>query len=148
MGQSARSRAVRDLKDGRVRILVATDVAARGLDVNGISHVINFDLPQAAEDYVHRIGRTGRAGATGVAISFAGSRDDQQRLERIERFIGKRLQQTTIEGLEPTRPMVLDGKKKVYNRNERKSYGKTPDYSRRQEGGAKRTFGNRRSSAA
>jgi superfamily II DNA/RNA helicase len=149
MGQSARTRAVRDLKDGRVRILVATDVAARGLDVNGISHVINFDLPQAAEDYVHRIGRTGRAGATGIAISFAGSRDDQQRLERIERFIGKRLPQTTIEGLEPTRPMALDGKKKVYNRSDRNNYGKTPDYSRRQDSGAKRSpYGNRRSSAA
>jgi superfamily II DNA/RNA helicase len=83
------------------------------------------------------------------AISFAGSRDDQQRLERIERFIGKRLPQTTIEGLEPTRPMVLDGKKKVYNRNDRNNYGKTPDYSRRQEGTAKRSsYGNRRSSAA
>ena len=83
---------------------MATDVAARGLDVNGISHVINFDLPMAAEDYVHRIGRTGRAGASGVAISFV-SRSDLPRLERIERFIAQSLAQTVIVGLEPTRPL-------------------------------------------
>ncbi|HEX9777115.1 MAG TPA: DEAD/DEAH box helicase, partial [Geopsychrobacteraceae bacterium] len=71
MNQSARNRTLRRLREGRVRLLVATDVAARGLDIQGISHVINFDLPQSAEDYVHRIGRTGRAGATGIAISFA-----------------------------------------------------------------------------
>lgn len=142
MGQSARTRAVRDLRDGRVRILVATDVAARGLDVNGISHVINFDLPQAAEDYIHRIGRTGRAGASGIAISFAGSRDDVQRLERIERFIGKRLPQTTIEGLEPTRPLSMESKRRPSNRNG--NYGKPSDFSRRQDGGAKRSYGSRR----
>jgi superfamily II DNA/RNA helicase len=104
MPQGARNRTVRDLRQGRVRLLVATDVAARGLDVNGISHVINFDLPMAAEDYVHRIGRTGRAGASGVAISFAG-RADLPRLERIERFIAQPLPQTVIAGLEPTRPL-------------------------------------------
>ena len=104
MPQGARNRTVRDLRQGRVRLLVATDVAARGLDVNGISHVINFDLPMAAEDYVHRIGRTGRAGASGVAISFV-SRTDVPRLERIERFIAQPLPQTVIAGLEPTRPL-------------------------------------------
>jgi ATP-dependent RNA helicase RhlE len=104
MPQGARNRTVRDLRQGRVRLLVATDVAARGLDVNGISHVINFDLPMAAEDYVHRIGRTGRAGATGVAISFV-SRSDVPRLERIERFIAQPLPQSVIAGLEPTRPL-------------------------------------------
>jgi superfamily II DNA/RNA helicase len=104
MPQGARNRTVRDLRQGRVRLLVATDVAARGLDVNGISHVINFDLPMAAEDYVHRIGRTGRAGATGVAISFV-SRSDVPRLERIERFIAQPLPQSVIIGLEPTRPL-------------------------------------------
>jgi len=104
MPQGARNRTVRDLRQGRVRLLVATDVAARGLDVNGISHVINFDLPMAAEDYVHRIGRTGRAGASGVAISFV-SRTDVPRLERIERFIAQPLPQSVIAGLEPTRPL-------------------------------------------
>jgi superfamily II DNA/RNA helicase len=101
MTQGARSRTLRDLRSGRTRLLVATDVAARGLDVTGISHVINFDLPLNAEDYVHRIGRTGRAGASGAAISFV-SRAEAPRLERIERFIGQKLQQEVIPGLEPT----------------------------------------------
>jgi superfamily II DNA/RNA helicase len=102
MNQGARNRTITDMKRGKVRLLVATDVAARGLDVTGISHVINFDLPKFAEDYVHRIGRTGRAGATGVAISFA-SLNEQTCLERIERFIGQSLPQHVIPGLEPTR---------------------------------------------
>ena len=71
MSQNARNRTIMNMKRGKIRLLVATDVAARGLDVTGITHVINYDLPKNAEDYVHRIGRTGRAGATGIAISFA-----------------------------------------------------------------------------
>jgi superfamily II DNA/RNA helicase len=104
MTQGARNRTVGDLRRGKIRLLVATDVAARGLDVSGISHVINFDLPQSAEDYVHRIGRTGRAGASGIAISFAAG-DDALRLQRIERYIGQRLNQAVIPGLEPSRPL-------------------------------------------
>jgi superfamily II DNA/RNA helicase len=102
MNQGARNRTIADMKRGKVRLLVATDVAARGLDVTGISHVINFDLPKFAEDYVHRIGRTGRAGADGIAISFA-SLNDQNYLDKIERFIGQTLPQHVIPGLEPTR---------------------------------------------
>jgi superfamily II DNA/RNA helicase len=83
---------------------VATDVAARGLDVSGISHVINFDLPKCAEDYIHRIGRTGRAGASGIAISFA-SLNDLAYLQRIERLIGQSLPQHVIPGLEPMRQL-------------------------------------------
>ena len=71
MNQHERTRTLADMRRGRVRTLVATDVAARGIDVAGISHVINFDLPRQAGDYVHRIGRTGRAGATGIAVSIA-----------------------------------------------------------------------------
>ena len=71
MNQNARNRTIMNMRRGKIRLLVATDVAARGLDVTGITHVINYDLPKNAEDYVHRIGRTGRAGATGIAISFA-----------------------------------------------------------------------------
>ncbi len=104
MTQGARNRTVGDLRRGKIRLLVATDVAARGLDVSGISHVINFDLPQAAEDYVHRIGRTGRAGASGIAISFAAG-DEAIRLQRIERYIGQSLPQSVIPGLEPSRPL-------------------------------------------
>jgi superfamily II DNA/RNA helicase len=108
MNQGARNRTIADMRRGKVRLLVATDVAARGLDVTGISHVINFDLPRFAEDYVHRIGRTGRAGAAGIAISFA-SINDQNYLDKIERFIGQTLPQHIIPGLEPTRGMRPKG---------------------------------------
>jgi len=104
MSQAARNRTLRDVRRGKVRLLVATDVAARGLDVSTISHVINFDLPKFAEDYVHRIGRTGRAGASGVAISFV-SRSDAPALQRIQRLIGKTLPRYDIPGFEPTRPL-------------------------------------------
>lgn len=104
MKQNARNQTIRNLRCGRIRLLVATDVAARGLDVLGVSHVINFDLPKFAEDYVHRIGRTGRAGASGIAISFA-SQSDRGYLSRIERYIGHTLPQQIIPGLEPKRPL-------------------------------------------
>jgi len=104
MNQGARNRTVRDLRRGKIRLLVATDVAARGIDVRTISHVINFDLPLFAEDYVHRIGRTGRAGAGGTAISLA-SRGDIGALQRIQRYLGRDLTQHVIPGLEPTRPL-------------------------------------------
>jgi len=106
MSQAARNRTLRDVRRGKVRLLVATDVAARGLDVSTISHVINFDLPKFAEDYVHRIGRTGRAGASGVAISFV-SRNDAPALQRIQRLIGKTLPRYEIPGCEPTRPLEM-----------------------------------------
>jgi superfamily II DNA/RNA helicase len=79
---------------------VATDVAARGIDVAGITHVINFDLPKFAEDYVHRIGRTGRAGAAGIAVSFASGKDGVN-LKKIERFTGQRIVSHVVPGLEP-----------------------------------------------
>ena len=108
MSQGARNKTIINMRRGKVRFLVATDVAARGLDVTGISHVINFDLPKFAEDYVHRIGRTGRAGATGIAISFC-SMNEVAYLDRIERFTGKTLPQSVIPGLEPTRPLRRGG---------------------------------------
>jgi superfamily II DNA/RNA helicase len=100
MNQNARNKTIARMKGGRLRLLVATDVAARGLDVTGISHVINFDIPRFAEDYVHRIGRTGRAGATGIAISFV-SPAERAYLDKIERFIGTKVPVHTIPGLEP-----------------------------------------------
>ncbi len=104
MHQGARNRTLEGLRRGRFRVLVATDVAARGIDVPGISHVINYDLPKMAEDYVHRIGRTGRAGNKGIAISLASGRDALH-LQRIERFTGKSIAVHTIEGFEPKRPI-------------------------------------------
>ena len=91
MRQNARQRTVDSLRKGRVRILVATDVAARGIDLLGVSHVINFDLPTVAEDYIHRIGRTGRNGATGTAISLVGPQD-RGKLGNIERLTKHRME--------------------------------------------------------
>lgn len=103
--QPQRQRALDGFKQGRYRVLVATDIAARGIDVDGISHVINFDIPQYAEDYIHRIGRTGRAGAAGDAITFV-SRDEMQFLKRIEKFTGKRFPVKSYPGF--TLPQVED----------------------------------------
>ncbi len=100
MSQNARNRAIMKMRRGSVHLLVATDVAARGLDLTGVSHVINYDLPKNAEDYVHRIGRTGRAGASGIAISFASGKEFDS-LSRIERYIGQTLPRHVIPGLEP-----------------------------------------------
>ena len=102
MKQTARNRTLNGLRTGRTKVLVATDVAARGIDVPGISHVINYDLPKNAEDYVHRIGRTGRAGRTGIACSLVGPRD-RGVLRRIEQFLDQKLPVQVIEGLEPKR---------------------------------------------
>jgi len=101
MTQNARNRTMDNMRRGKIRILVATDVAARGIDITGISHVINFDLPRSAEDYVNRIGRTGRAMQSGIAISLV-SRADFPYLDRIERYTGKNLVVHVIPGLEPS----------------------------------------------
>ncbi|MGK5595483.1 MAG: DEAD/DEAH box helicase [Parachlamydiaceae bacterium] len=100
MDQRQRTKTISRLRKGIIQILVATDVAARGIDIASLSHVINFDLPFQSEDFVHRIGRTGRAGAKGSAITFATYKEDHF-LERIYRLIGKPLPILTIEGLEP-----------------------------------------------
>lgn len=98
--QGARTRALADFKAGKVRVLVATDIAARGLDIEQLPQVVNVDLPNVPEDYVHRIGRTGRAGATGQAISLV-SADEIQQLKDIERLIQKLLPRELIDGFEP-----------------------------------------------
>jgi superfamily II DNA/RNA helicase len=108
MTQSARNVTMSNMRRGKIRLLVATDVAARGLDITGVSHVINFDLPRSAEDYVNRIGRTGRAGQSGIAISFA-SRGDLPYLDRIERYLGKNLSVHVVPGLEPAQPIPHKG---------------------------------------
>ncbi|WP_308085214.1 DEAD/DEAH box helicase [Neisseria polysaccharea] len=102
MPQGWRNRTLMDLRKGRCKILVATDVAARGIDVPTITHVINYDLPKQAEDYVHRIGRTGRAGRTGIAMTFAEV-NEYVKVHKIEKYIGRKLPELTIEGMEPTR---------------------------------------------
>ena len=102
MPQGWRNRTLNDLRRGRTKILVATDVAARGIDVPTITHVINYDLPKQAEDYVHRIGRTGRAGRTGIAVSFADARE-YMLVHKIERYLKRQLPEAVIAGMEPTR---------------------------------------------
>jgi superfamily II DNA/RNA helicase len=98
--QGARNRTIRALRERRVRVLVATDVAARGIDIPGITHVFNYDLPKFAEDYVHRIGRTGRAGRSGIAVSLV-HHAEQGALKRIERFVRTPLPVNVVEGFEP-----------------------------------------------
>lgn len=91
MRQGQRNRALAQFRDGALRILVATDIAARGIDVARISHVFNYDLPRSAEDYVHRIGRTGRAGQSGAAVSLA-THAERGAIRRIERFTGQAIE--------------------------------------------------------
>ena len=100
MPQDKRNTAVSRFKNGQVRILVATDIAARGLDVDDVSHVINFDMPRKADIYVHRIGRTGRAGKKGIAISLVEAHD-MGVIGKIERYTEQKLKRRTIAGLEP-----------------------------------------------
>ena len=98
--QNARTRALAGFKSGEVRVLVATDIAARGLDIEELPHVVNFELPNVPEDYVHRIGRTGRAGCTGEAISLV-SPDENPYLADIEKLLRRKLERTVIAGFEP-----------------------------------------------
>jgi len=97
--QGERTRALEDFKQGKIRVLVATDIAQRGLDVSGISHVINYDVPQQPEDYVHRIGRTGRAAASGDAFTFM-SPDEISMVRTIERVIGQQIPRISVPGFD------------------------------------------------
>jgi ATP-dependent RNA helicase RhlE len=116
--QAQRTRALDALKSGKIKVLVATDVASRGLDIEGISHVVNFDMPDEPEAYVHRIGRTGRAGHAGVAISFCAV-EERESLMAVEKLIQKHIQR--VEGhpfqssVEPPFPTVLDAKARAAN---------------------------------
>ena len=133
--QGARTKALAGFKAGEIRILVATDIAARGLDIEQLPQVVNFDLPNVAEDYVHRIGRTGRAGATGKAISLV-SADEVDLLSDIERLTQKLLPREVMDGFEPThdvpetnldRPVRSNKQRKALN-SETNSRGKSkPD---------------------
>ena len=120
--QNQRLRALKEFKDGQLRVLVATDIAARGIDVDGISHVVNFDFPMHPEDYVHRIGRTGRAQQVGDAISFV-SQEDHGPLRALERFIGRGIVRKKAEGFDyaaPAPPMSDEP------RGERRFTGRPP----------------------
>jgi len=103
--QGQRVRALESFRAGKTRVLVATDIAARGIDVEGISHVINYDVPQQAEDYVHRIGRTGRAEAVGNAFTFVAP-DDERMVHRIEYVLGQKLPRRQVDGIDYSVPVV------------------------------------------
>lgn len=121
--QGARTKALAGFKRGTVRVLVATDIAARGLDIPLLPHVINFELPNIAEDYVHRIGRTGRAGASGQAISLV-SADEISYLRGIEKLIGMSIDVDIIEGFEPDPNASTEPIKPGQNRNRNQSRGR------------------------
>lgn len=106
--QSQRTKALADFKAGKVHVMVATDIAARGIDIDQLPVVVNFDLPDVAEDYVHRIGRTGRAGSVGGAISLV-SADEINQLHEIEKLIKRRLDRIEIDGFEPTHNLPAAG---------------------------------------
>ena len=131
MPQGWRNRTLMDLRKGRIKILVATDVAARGIDVPTISHVINYDLPKQAEDYVHRIGRTGRAGRHGLAITFAEV-NEYVKVHKIERYLNRKLPEMAIEGMEPTRKR---GGAKPAGKGRGRSFGGAGSGDKRKSGG-------------
>jgi ATP-dependent RNA helicase RhlE len=101
--QNQRLRALADFRSGALQVLIATDIASRGIDVDGISHVVNYDFPPQVEDYIHRIGRTGRAQAIGDALSFI-SQDDYGSLRSLERFIGRGIVRKRAEGFDYQAP--------------------------------------------
>jgi ATP-dependent RNA helicase RhlE len=98
--QPQRTRVLKRFKDNELQVLVATDIAARGIDIDELPHVVNFDLPHVAEDYVHRIGRTGRAGSSGEAVSLV-SHDDRPLMTAIERLMARQVESRVIAGFEP-----------------------------------------------
>jgi len=113
--QGARTRALAEFKSGKVRVLVATDIAARGIDIDNLPFVVNFDLPNVPEDYVHRIGRTGRAGNTGMAVSLVCI-DEHPLLKDIERVTKKSIAQVVIAGYEPDRSIKAEPKSRPQRR--------------------------------
>jgi superfamily II DNA/RNA helicase len=144
MHQGARNRTLNGLRCGQVKVLVATDVAARGIDVPNITHVVNYDLPKFAEDYVHRIGRTGRAGRNGLAISLVNHAESQQ-VRRIERFTKQTIPVDVVEGLEPKRATVPRSATRPGWKPGDNRYGKKPGQGGFSQGGPRREGDSQRS---
>jgi ATP-dependent RNA helicase RhlE len=128
--QSARTQALEAFRRGTIQVLVATNIAARGLDVKGISHVVNYEFPDSPEDYVHRIGRTARAAATGDAISLMSS-NERDNLRDIERLMGKKIPMGTVEGFEASGRTAPEPVRRPFRRQPEKRDGwKRSAYSR------------------
>lgn len=119
MNQKQRTNTISKLQRGQLQILVATDVAARGIDIEHISHAVNFDLPMQAEDYIHRIGRTGRAGKQGTALTIA-IHNEFNKIKNIERFIGQKIITEIISGLEPKEKLIINKRPQQPKRNHTK----------------------------
>lgn len=142
--QGARTKALSGFKKGTVRVLVATDIAARGLDIPLLPHVINYELPNIPEDYVHRIGRTGRAGASGEAISIV-SVDENEYVRGIEKLLGERLKSTTVPGFEVTETLQEILEKKAENKSQHQQRRRNPrNASKQKSEGFKNNRFNRR----
>ena len=137
--QGARTRSLQQFKDGRLQVLVATDIAARGIDIQQLPRVVNFDLPHVAEDYVHRIGRTGRAGEAGVALSLV-SADEVAQLQRIEKLIKKSLPREEVEGFEPEHRLPTKEVKSSGKRPPKKAKAK-PSARKQRDGQGKKHQG-------
>ncbi|MBL1141559.1 MAG: DEAD/DEAH box helicase [Proteobacteria bacterium] len=137
--QSQRTKALANFKQNKIQVLVATDIASRGIDIDQLSHVVNFDLPNVSEDYVHRIGRTGRAGASGHAISLVCA-DEIKQLQDIEKLIKFKIKREEIEGFEPQHnvPESIKTKSKSNNANKNKTNNKKSSW----KGSKKKTRSN------
>jgi ATP-dependent RNA helicase RhlE len=144
--QNHRTRTLKRFKDNELRVLVATDIAARGLDIEALPHVVNFDLPHVAEDYVHRIGRTGRAGAEGEAVSLV-SNEERPLMAAIERLMNRKVESRVIAGFEPGTPSQLpreeEPRRQHQPRQHRGNRGQVQN-SQPRSGGQPRSNGQRR----
>ncbi len=147
MTQGARNRTLTKFRHNDISVLVATDVAARGIDVDGITHVINYDLPKFAEDYVHRIGRTGRAKKEGVAISFVAPMDGKA-LRDIEKYTGHKIEAKVMTGFEPKLQSrdQLGEERKSKSRSGKRHSNERKSFSDRKPFGEKKSFGDRKPS--
>ena len=139
--QPQRTRVLKRFKDNELQVLVATDIAARGIDIDELPHVVNFDLPHVAEDYVHRIGRTGRAGSSGEAVSLV-SFDDRPLMTAIERLMTRQVEQRVIAGFEPGNP--LHQQPRASDKRQPQQRGRRPQqHQRPQQHNQRRAEGNR-----
>ncbi|HEX3633160.1 MAG TPA: DEAD/DEAH box helicase [Casimicrobiaceae bacterium] len=145
--QGARTRALAEFKEGGLRVLVATDIAARGIDIDQLPHVVNYDLPNVPEDYVHRIGRTGRAGATGEAISLVCV-DEHEFLRDIERLLKREIPQEVVAGFEPDRRARAQPILQRQGRGQSQGRGGSPGQQRRAPAGGHGGRGQPRSAPA
>jgi ATP-dependent RNA helicase RhlE len=123
--QNARTRALEQFKAGEMRVLVATDIAARGLDIEALPHVVNYDLPHVAEDYVHRIGRTGRAGAEGEAVSLV-SHEDRPLMAAIEKLMNRKVESRVVAGFEPGTASARPAERKPQQQQQQRRRGQQP----------------------